>query len=274
MIDLDLGLVWINRGPLRAATPQDKRRRLADLMTAIKRHYTERRSYYLRLAPPVADAALAEEALTASGLVATATPGWASAELDLAPEVDALRRGLRSNWRNTLGKAERGGVAVRSGSDEATFSAFTAAYDHFLTERDFDTTVTPKLLTTLQQLLASDQRLTAFIAERGGELLGAALISRNGGRAEYLSGFVEEPGRALGAGQILLWHAVMAMKATGMKVFDLGGMDPDITPRGIYDFKDGLGGKSYRLGAEREAGGEGLLGRLVRWRVAGARSAA
>jgi lipid II:glycine glycyltransferase (peptidoglycan interpeptide bridge formation enzyme) len=217
---------------------------------------------------------LAEDALVAGGLTATPTPGWASAELDLSPDVDALRRGLRSKWRNTLNKAEREGVEVRSGSDDATFATFTEAYGRFLTERDFDTTVTPQLLTTLQRLQPADQRLTAFIAERDGELLGAALISRNGGRAEYLSGFVEEAGRSAGAGQILLWRSVVAMKEAGMILFDLGGMDPDITPRGIYDFKDGLGGKPYRLAAEREAGGEGLLGRLVRWRVTGARSAA
>jgi hypothetical protein len=49
-------------------------------------------------------------------------------------------------------------------------------------------------------------------------------------------------------------------------------MDPEITPKGIYDFKEGLGGTPYRLAPELELGGDSLRGRLVRWRVNRARS--
>ena len=79
---------------------------------------------------------------------------------------------------------------------------------------------------------------------------------------------------AVNAGQLLLWRAVAAMKEHGGRGFDLGGLDVDLTPPGIYRFKDGLGGVPYRLAPELEALGGGLLGRLVRWRVRTARPAA
>jgi peptidoglycan pentaglycine glycine transferase (the first glycine) len=267
------GLAWINRGPLWAGGAEPDPSLLMGMMAAIRDHYAVRRKLYVRLAPPAAEARLSAPMLEAAGFAATGTAGWASAEVDLTQPVETLRKKLRSNWRNTLRKAERAGLAVRS-DDGACFDEFAGAYDRFLAARGFSTTVTPLLLGTLRSLLPADERMCAFLVGDENALLGAALIARTGNRAEYLAGFVEEEGRNTGAGQLLLWQAMTVMAERGVTVFDVGGMDPDLTPRGIYDFKDGLGGTPYRLAAEREAGGDGILGRLVRWRVSGARSAA
>jgi hypothetical protein len=264
------GLAWINRGPLLApGLAQDSAARMA-MLTALRAHYLGR-GFYLRLAPPFAVDA---EGSPPDGFRATGTAGWASAVVDLTADRDALRRGLRPNWRNKLNKAERSGLVLRSGSDDVLFAEVLAAYRRFLNLRGFATTVTPELIESLRALLPPDQGLTTFLADDGGALAGWMVIAMTGGRAEYLAGHVEDPGRPLCAGQFLLWQAVMAMKERGLRTFDLGGMDPVLTPKGIYDFKEGLGGTAYRLTDELEAGGTGVLGRLVRWRVANARAAA
>ncbi|MBT3907004.1 MAG: hypothetical protein HOF30_15135, partial [Rhodospirillaceae bacterium] len=65
---------------------------------------------------------------------------------------------------------------------------------------------------------------------------------------------------------------VEALKQQGIRQFDVGGMDEILTPKGIYRFKEGLGGTPYRLAPELELGGDSLRGRLVRWRVNRARA--
>jgi hypothetical protein len=91
-------------------------------------------------------------------------------------------------------------------------------------------------------------------------------------RCECLVNTVGAAGRRHGLGQLLVWRAICEMKARGMAAFDVGGMDPALTPKGIYDFKTGIGGVAYRLANEIEADDGGLRARLVRWRVARARS--
>ena len=251
------GLAWINRGPLWHGTG------LA-MAAALRRHYT---GMYLRLAPPLAEG---EGDLAAAGFEAAGTPGWASAVLDLTPPVEALRKGLRQKWRNALNKAERSAIDVESGSGDGLLAAFAEGHRRLTEERAFATSVTVDLVRVLQDLLPAERKLEVFVASAGDAPVASVLIARYGDTAEYLAGNMSDEGRRLNAGQLLLWRAVCAMKERGFGRFDLGGLDPDLTPAGIRHFKEGLGGVPYRLAPEVEAVG-GVLGRLVRWRVRRAR---
>lgn len=261
------GLAWINRGPLwrtDAAAPASD---LALALAALKRHYVDQRGFYLRVAPPV------EAAVPDSGLRDTGMPGWASARLDLRPDAAALRKGLRQKWRNGLNRGEREGLDIRRDGAEA-FEAFLAAHDAFLAEAGFAATVTGAFLRSLRER-AADIALDALVAFKDGRFVGGALIVDYGETAEYLAGNTTEEGRALNAGQVLLWQAAVAAKERGRAWFDLGGLDDVLTPPGIFRFKEGLGGAAYRLSPEREAvpchGIGALTGRLVRARAERAR---
>jgi hypothetical protein len=243
------GLAWISRGPLGAS---------AEVLAALRRHFVEERGLYLRVAPPTS------AAIVAPGFRSAGATGWSSAVVDLTLEEAALRARLDQKWRNGLNKAERSGARVEPG----TLREFIAEYRGFLAGRGFATTVTPELLAALGRHMA----LTAFRATREGAPLGSALIVRYGATAEYLAGTLLDEGRAHNAGQLLLWHAMTAMKAAGASRFDVGGMDAALTPKGIYDFKAGLGGTLYAHGAELEADNGGVRAALVRWRVRRARA--
>ena len=247
--------------------------RLAAILAALRRHYVAGRGFYLRIAAPVADGSSDEAAFAAAGFRATAVPGWASAALDLGRDLAALRAGQAQKWRNGLNKAERLGVSVARGEGGAALEAFLAEYRGFVAERGFATTVTPDLLAALDRALPERRRLVVFRASHEGSPLGSALIARFGDASEYLAGTLLDAGRGYNAGQILLWRAIEAMKAEGLSRFDLGGMDPKLTPKGIYDFKQGLGGVPYRYANEIEADDAGWRARLVRWRVGRARAA-
>jgi hypothetical protein len=278
------GLAWISRGPLwRQDSSDDNAERLNAALAALTRHYAGKHGYYLRMAPPAPDG------MVPVGLVEVAAParvtpvaGWASARVDLARPLAELRAGLVQKWRNAANKAERSGVTVdvtsiAGGDDGPPFAAFLSDYADLLTERSIATTVTPGLLQSLAELSGPDEGLTLLGANLDGKNIGWTLIARFGDTAEYLAGVVGKAGRDVGAGQYLLWCAVAAMHDAGCQRFDLGGLDPELTPEGIRRFKQGLGGIPYRMMNEVEAlpGGPvaGLTGRLVRWRVDRARAA-
>ncbi len=269
---LPSGLAWINRAPLWRTDDEEDPATYAAMLQALKRHYGDQRGLYLRLAPPFAAdhplaAALAPD--PGSGLVVTATPGWASARVALIVDEDALRAGLAQKWRNVLNKAERSGIAVEAGGGEGDVATFCEAYGRFLDARGFATSVTPGLL---RDLLGEGASLAVLRATGEAGFLGSLLIANYGDTAEYLAGVVEDAGRAAGAGQLLLLRALFGAKAAGRRWFDLGGLDPDATPDGIRRFKEGLGGTAYRLAPEMDAAGS-ILSRLVRWRVVRARAA-
>lgn len=248
------GLAWINRGPLM---PDDARDTLIDaVLRALADHYAAH-GHYLRIAPTVAATSLPV------GWFSTGTAGWASAALDLTPEEDTLRSGLAQKWRNALNKAERMDLEIAQGSDGPVFDTAIAEYRAYLKTAGFSTTVTPELLIALRNQADAGDRLLALRATQEGEAAGFVLIARYGASAEYLAGHMTDLGRKTNAGQLLLWQAALAMKQDGRTIFDLGGMDPHITPKGILHFKQGLGGTPYRLPGEIEAAPRGLRARLV-----------
>lgn len=268
------GLAWINRAPLwrradgnAAAEPPV----LAAMLVALQREYVEKRGLYLRIAPALGDDEAAKVDFAAAGFTALGTPGWASAALDLAPDLGELRRHLHQKWRNALNKAERAGMEVRAGNDGMVWDDFLALHRRFTASRG-EVGVDAGLIVALQACLPHTRRMTALVAYKDGMPAAGALLARYGRCAEYLAGNSTVEGRAAAAGQLLLWRAIEALKHEGIPRLDLGGMDPARTPSGILEFKQRIGGTPYRLAAEIEAGGVGLVGRLVRWRVRRARA--
>lgn len=268
-VGLPGGLVWINRGPLWRGGESAQ---FLEMMGSLRGHYADKRGMYLRVAPPVPAGASAAGDMRAVGLAETGTSGWASAVLDLTPPEEDLRRNLKSRWRASLNHGERSGMEIRSGTQGEVFTAFLAEHDRLIADKGFAASVTGELLAALQDLSPIDRKMEVFSACRQGVTVASVLMAKYGNACEYLAGNLGAEGRRLNAGQFVLWRAIMAMKALGCRRFDVGGMDPKLTPEGIYKFKTGVAGEPYRLTNEVEAVGGGLLGRLVRRLVNRARS--
>ncbi len=257
------GLCWINRGPLLF----DDRAR-DESLAALRDHFASKGSYYLRIAPAWT------EPVRGRDFRDTGTSGWASATVSLAPDIAAIRKSLRRNWRSHLNKSERAGITVECRDDEAWFRDFLEEYSGFMQQRAFETTVTAPLLDALYGTTGPTGAVRCYRGRIGDTPVGSVLTVRYGDTVEYLVGTLLDAGRPVSAGQFLVWHALCRAREEGAARFDVGGMDPALTPKGIYEFKEGLGGEPYRLANEIEAAGGGLRAALVRWRVAGARQAA
>lgn len=268
---LGRGLVWISRGPLWRKSEADASN-LMRMLTELRQYWAVERGMYLRILPTVFEGEVDNHRFTEIGYrPARGSVVWASSLVDLSLPIEVLRSRLQQKWRNCLNKAERQGMVAESGTSDEVFKGLLREYEQILQARDFAGVVTPSLLSQLQSCLPDDRKLWAIIGRQDDNTLGGILIARYGKTCEYLVGAVNETGKAVNAGQFLLWRAICQMKDMDYHWFDLGGMDPTRTAKGILHFKKGLSGSPYELSGEIEALDGGLLSQAIRWRVGRAR---
>lgn len=245
---LKRGVIWINRGPLWRKTDSEDLSTLLEMLVELKRYWVEERNMYLLIAPPLsrekADPALFME----NGYhIAEDSGYWASGLLDLSLPEKTIRTNLQQKWRNCLNKAERSGIDYVSGIGDESFHLVLEEYQNMMREKGFSGSATPELLLKLQEHLNDDRKLWAIVARHKGKLLGGVLIARYGNTAEYLVGAFNEHGKKVNAGNYLLWQAICQMKTQGFRWFDLGGMHPEKTTKGIFHFKSGVNALPYSL---------------------------
>lgn len=258
------GVAWVNRAPQLMVTGEDSGSALsAEVAASLRRHWVEERGFLLRCAAPVESGAAGFQ-VPAGFAALGADSGWASARLELEPDLEVLRAGLDSKWRNALKKAERTGLSVSCSSTAEEVDVFCRDYEIFVRDRGFDSSVSPTLLRALHANSPEHLRPLVLSATREGRSAGAVFIFRYGSGGEYLAGIANDEGKAANSGYLLLWTAVVRLRESGARFLDLGGMHPTQTPRGIYHFKAGLEGRPYQHVSVIEAGGERLVNRLLK----------
>jgi hypothetical protein len=269
------GLVWISRGPVIIPSATEDADHYASALFALRQLYADKRGLYLLIAPNWPESAWTVSMSKQAEMRPAGRAGWQSAILDLRPSEEVLRKGLKQKWRNALNKAEKAGLALIHAQDSTLFDDFLADHSRFIAAMGFNATVDEAFLRRLQEELPLDKKLVTLGAQLDGVTLGWVLIARYGDTAEYLAGNSTDEGRRLNVGQLLLWQALLTAKAAGAQKFDVGGMDAELTPPGIFRFKQGIGAIPYGLAPEIEALPSGLianiLARMVRWRVRSAR---
>lgn len=257
------GLAWLNQAPM--LRPDAGANATVRSLSLIREHWAGEKGYYMRIAPALADTGENRSLMLKAGYSpVSAAPSWASTELDLTVPVEQLRARLKQKWRNCLNQSERLGLTCRSGAGEELFDELIGDYEEMLRAKTYRASVTPALLSEMQGLLPPGRKMQVFAARNAEERLGSVLIATFGRTCIYLVGAINDRGRKLNASYYLLWQTVLRMKELGFERFDLGGLVPGVTPRGIAHFKEGLSGQPYaRLGAY-EVKGSALASAVVR----------
>jgi hypothetical protein len=236
------------------------------LLVAVRDYWTAR-GFYVRIAPPLVQDAAASARLRALGMDIRPATGWRSSVVDCTRGADELRSALDKRWRNCLTKAERLGLTYVTGCDVALVRRFESDYASFLQEKAYATPLTPEFVRALAAALPSERALRVHVATHQGIHCGSIVTAEYHGTAEYFIGAVNASGKQVNAGQFLLWNALRDMQGRGITRFDLGGMHPDQTPKGIYHFKAGISGTPYTLIGECDSA-HGVVPRLTRRLVA------
>ncbi|MDP3492944.1 MAG: GNAT family N-acetyltransferase [Hyphomonadaceae bacterium] len=190
-----------------------------------------------------------EPAGDASGLkgVSRVMTGDATVLLDLTQDEAALRSAFESSWRNKLSKAERSDLVLqKSGLKPAQYRWLLDAETRQRQKRGYR--AMPLELTERWQDAkaegASGDRgagLAVFRADMGRDPAAGMLFLIHGSRATYHVGWTSDAGRENAAHNLILWSAMKELKARGVTVLDLGGVNTQ-SGAGIARFKLETGG--------------------------------
>ncbi len=173
--------------------------------------------------------------------------GYATVMLDLAPALDDLRAGLEGRWRNRLVAAENAGLAVqRVGANPAQYRWLLEQENQQREQRGFQGLPVGFMDHYIQSRKSPARTVLTLRADQGRDRVAAMMFLLHGSVATYQVGWSDDTGRALNAHNLLLWHAMDALKQRGIRHLDLGGVNT-ARSAGIARFKLGTGGRPLIL---------------------------
>jgi lipid II:glycine glycyltransferase (peptidoglycan interpeptide bridge formation enzyme) len=117
----------------------------------------------------------------------------------------ALRASLSQSWRQKLKRAEKTDISVRVCNPRQKLEQFLRLHDEMLQRKQFDDRNPRTVLPLLLEHLPGD-RMQMFIAQRGSELVAAAVVFTGGDLAFYLYGASSSSALPLNGGRTALFR--------------------------------------------------------------------
>ena len=168
--------------------------------------------------------------------------GYATVMLDLTPSLEELRAKLEGRWRNRLVAAESSDLLVHKvGTNPAQYRWVLEQENQQREQRGFQGLPVGFMDHYIQSRKAPARTVLTLRADQGRERVAAMLFLLHGSVATYQVGWSDDTGRDLNAHNLLLWHAIEALKQRGIRQLDLGGVNT-ARSAGIARFKLGTGG--------------------------------
>ena len=241
------GVAYLRWGPLCHSRTRgldaDVVRAMAD---ALRKEYTDRRGLCLEIVPHAfAESRRAEvfqgafEQYQRKSVVGTEK--YRTFLLDLSPPLDDVRRTLHRRWRGYLNAAERNELRVSEGDELERYGAFCRLYAQMWRRKRFWTGVHVEEFARIQERLPQFERMKIFLCEHKGTPVAALVCSAMGDTGIYLLGASIDADMRLKASYLLHWNVIKWLKKSGIRYYDLGGIDPIKNPGG-HQFKRGLSG--------------------------------
>lgn len=244
---LKFGMAYLRWGPLweRRGIPLDPEAP-GRMARAIEEEYVRRRKLLLRILPNAFAGSPRESTMRAafSGFAAeplNAENTYRTFALDLRPSLSDLRKNFDRSWRNKLSGAEKNDLNVVEGSGYAEYRIFQSMYDQMRKRKAFETTVDVEEFGRMQAVLPPCQGMRVLICEDKGIPVAGLVVSAIGDSAIYLLGATSDDGLKSKGAYLLHWTMIQRLKGSGIRWYDLGGVDPVGNP-GVYSFKKGFSG--------------------------------
>jgi len=166
--------------------------------------------------------------------------------LDIAGDIEELRRGLASGHRSGLNSAPRRGITCRSSLDPGEVETFldllrvTAQHGAFHPHAD------DYYRTLLRVLAPRGYAALHFAMQEERAVAGSIGFDFEGTRYYAHAAADQEVSRQTGAAVALVWHMILSARDAGAKLFDFWGVAPADDPRhpwaGLTYFKKAFGG--------------------------------
>lgn len=238
------GIAYVRWGPLwrrRSREPDIETFRQA--VRALRNEYACKRRLVLRLRPVLFREASSEFAsiLAEEGYGAGAEAPDRTLRLDLTKTAEELRTGMRPHWRRYLKVAEKNDLEIAEGSDDALFEEFIGIYRELVDRKAFAEPNDIREFRLIQARLPQNLKMKIMLCRADGKLCSGLICSAIGDTAIYLYGATSNTGLKSRGSYLLHWKLIEWLKATGIAIYDLHGIDP-LTNPGTYKFKADLCG--------------------------------
>jgi hypothetical protein len=187
--------------------------------------------------------------------------------LSLAPGPEQLFAGFKKTQiRQPIGKAERDGVAIRSGrTPDDLLGTFYEL--HLQTRRRLGVPVQPRrFFELLWERMIEPGHGFVLVAELASEPIAAGVFLSANGTTIYKFGASDERHLRVRPNHLLIWHAIQRACAQGDRTFDFGRSD--LVNAGLRSFKTAWGATERPLvhsqfGLEAAYAGDGLASRAL-----------
>jgi hypothetical protein len=163
--------------------------------------------------------------------------------VDLERPLDELRKGLDQKWRNCLNQAERNGLQIIEGIDDATLDLFLHIYHEMLARKRLPEPGDIRTLRALQAMLPERYKMNVIVILDNGRPTAGAVISAIGRKGIYLFGATADNGMKNKAAYLAQWRAIQWLKEMDCAEYDLNGVNAESNP-GVSHFKTGLCGRN------------------------------
>lgn len=161
--------------------------------------------------------------------------------VDLDRAEEEIWAGLRSKWRQYVGKARRSGVAVVE-SDASGLGEFYRIYVETAQRAGFLYRTEAAYRDVYEAFAARGAARLLFARLADGTAAATLMLLECGGRVVEPYGGMTAGGADLRANYLLKWEAIRSSREAGLAVYDMWGL----AHSGIEHFKRGFGGREVR----------------------------
>jgi len=244
------GIAYVRWGPLwKSRDTEADPSIFGHAIRAMRQEYVSRRGLVLRIHP-----ALFQEPSDSSSASALAEEGFSFLRrqrvdrtllLDLNTPLAELRRGLRPHWQRYLRVAEKNGLEIIEGSDDALFRTFISIYREMVGRKRFAEPNDIEDFRRIQLRLPAHLKMRIMLCRADSKVCAGLICSVIGNTAVYLFGATSNDGLKSRGSYLLHWKMIEWLKQNAVAVYDLNGISPQTNP-GTYKFKADLCGANGR----------------------------
>jgi hypothetical protein len=152
--------------------------------------------------------------------------GYATAVLNLDPDLAQLRLSTTAKWKNRLNRAEASEIRIeRSGIKPNQYQWILTQEETQRQSKAYKALPLSLVAAYQSAYQGPGQALLTLRASLGKELIGGVLFLRHGNAATYHIGWADSQKRIPGVHNLLIWQAIIQLKESGVRLIDLGGIN-------------------------------------------------
>jgi hypothetical protein len=231
----------INRGPLFLGTEATEQEQV-DVLRLLRRSC---RGLLMFAAPSITEDTVADRVMPRAGFLRWQKAGWSSGRIDISRPEDAIFASFASPFRNRVRVGLKSAAEVRASVDREAYDWLLERHVENMRDKAFSAFSPAQLQALRAAALPGNVTVyRVFIDER--PVAGMSVV-RFGDTAEYHIGWFGPDGRAVNAGNLLMWRIIQELRLLGVRSFDVGGMRPG---DGYTRFKQGMRPQPYTLSGD------------------------